>query len=116
MHTESAISFIQRPSHLCPPTQQNFKNLHQSKINILGSLCHSVDLMGEPFLAIKAQEKPRMKLTNTEVSTERKKPEMHILLVPALNLQGCYVQMMNIITLRIKCITFQEWQLFLCLI
>ena len=65
--------------------------------------------MREPFLAIKAQEKPWMKLTNTEVSTERKKPEMHILLVSALNLQSCYVQMINIITLRIKCITFQEW-------
>ena len=44
-----------------------------------------------------------------EVSTERKKPEMHILLVSALNLQSYYVQMINIFTLRIKCITFQEW-------
>ena len=61
-------------------------------------------MMTEHFLAIKAQEKPWMKLTNTEVSTE-----MHILLVSALNLQSCYVQMINIITLRIKCITFQEW-------
>lgn len=75
MHTESAISFIQRPSYLCPPTQQNFKNLYQSKINILASLCHSVDKMREHFPAIKAQEKPWMKLINTGVSTERKKPE-----------------------------------------
>lgn len=109
MHTESAISFIQRPSYLCPPTQQNFKNLYQSKINILASLCHSVDKMREHFPAIKAQEKPWMKLINTGVSTERKNLKMHILLVSALNLQTYYVQMINIITLRIKCITFQEW-------
>ena len=50
-----------------------------------------------------------MKLINTELSTERKKTEMHILLVSTLNLQSYYVQMINIITLRIKCITFQEW-------
>ena len=79
MHTESAISFIQRPSYLCPPTQQNFKNLYQSKINILASLCHSVDKMREHFPAIKAQEKPWMKLINTEVSTERKKKNAHFI-------------------------------------
>ena len=33
---------------------------------------------------------------------------MHILLVSALNLQSYYVQMINIITLRIKCITFSR--------
>ena len=57
-------------------------------------------MIREHFLAIKAQGKPWMKLINTEVSTEKKKPEMHILLVSALNLQSYYVQMINIITSR----------------
>ena len=66
-------------------------------------------MMREHFPAIKAQEKPWMKLINTEVSTERKKHEMHILLVSA---QSYYAQMINIITLRIKCITFKSGNYF----